>query len=154
MFAVFLYKSSVWEKCCSIDIGQNTFSHSHYGTFGTPVVARRVIWNWVWPSFPLAVLLSIFLSRHFLGILSLVFYKLCHGAGNPYEVGLDRARFSWKVLCLIYFWLIWLIKLNTGGSIATLYLLLLLLLLLLFWIGLLFLVLVFEGLICNSEVIK
>ena len=153
MFAVFLYKSSVWEKCCSIDIGQNTLSHSHYGTFGNPVVARRVIWNWFWPSFPPAVLLSIFLSRHFLGILSLVFYKLCHGAGNPYEVALDRARFSWKVLCPIYFWPIWLIKLNARGSIVTLYLLLLLLLLL-FWIRLLFLLLVFEGLMCNSEVIK
>ena len=36
------------------------------------------------------------LSRHFLGIASLVFSKLWHGARNSYEVVCGRTEFSWK----------------------------------------------------------
>ena len=39
---------------------------------------------------------SVLLSRHFLGIVSLVFSEIWHGARNSYEVVRDRARFSEK----------------------------------------------------------
>ena len=39
---------------------------------------------------------SVLLSRHFLGIVSLVFSEIWHGARNSYEVVRDRAGFSEK----------------------------------------------------------
>ena len=47
------------------------------------------------PSFFPSVLPSV-LSRHFLGIVSLVFSDIWHSARNPCEVVRDRARFSRK----------------------------------------------------------
>ena len=40
------------------------------------------------------------LSGHFLGIVSLVFSKVWHGARNPYEVVHDRAGFSKRKILL------------------------------------------------------
>ena len=48
------------------------------------------------PSFFPSVLPSVLLSRHFLGIVSLVFSDIWHSARNPCEVVRDRARFSRK----------------------------------------------------------
>ena len=48
------------------------------------------------PSFFPSVLPSVLLSRHFLGIISLVFSDIWHSARNPCEVVRDRARFSRK----------------------------------------------------------
>ena len=41
----------------------------------------------------------VFLSRRFLGIVSLVFSEFWYGARNPYEVVHDRAGFSGKIFC-------------------------------------------------------
>ena len=40
------------------------------------------------------ILLFVFLSRHFLGILPLIFCKFWHGGRNPYEVVQDSAIFK------------------------------------------------------------
>ena len=56
--------------------------------FGTLVVAGRVVWN--------RICLSFCWSGRFLGMVSLVFSKFWHDAGNPYEVVCGRARFSRK----------------------------------------------------------
>ena len=60
----------------------------------TLAVAGRVLWNRVCPSSRPP---SVLPSRHFLGIVSLVFSKFWHGARNPYEVVRDRAGFSRKI---------------------------------------------------------
>ena len=46
----------------------------------------------------------ILLLRHFLGIVSLVFSEMWHGARNSYEVVRDRAGFSGKIFFLPQNW--------------------------------------------------
>ena len=58
-----------------------------------PAVAKRVLENSICLSFPL----SFCLFGHFLGIVSLIFSKFCHGARNLYKVVDDRAGFSGKI---------------------------------------------------------
>ena len=43
-----------------------------------------------------SLLLYFCLSRHFLGIVSLVFSRFFHGARNPYEIVHGRAEFRGK----------------------------------------------------------
>ena len=46
----------------------------------------------------LSALLTFYLSRRFLGIVSLIFLKFCHDARIACEVRSDRARFSGKII--------------------------------------------------------
>ena len=39
---MFLYKSSIWEKYCSLDIGQNAFSHSDYRIFKSSISPEQI----------------------------------------------------------------------------------------------------------------
>ena len=57
------------------------------------LIGRRVLRSRACSSFH-SILPSFGLSRHFLGIVSLVFSKFWHGARNPYEFVYDRAGFS------------------------------------------------------------
>ena len=67
-----------------------------------PLLAGRVLWNRVCLSFCPSFGLSFPLSRHFLGIVSLVFSKFWHDARNPYEVTCGRGRFPRKtILCML-----------------------------------------------------
>ena len=61
------------------------------------VVVGRVLRNGVYPSFHPSFCPSIVLSGHFFGILSLVFSRSWHGAGNSYEVYVTEQDFSLKI---------------------------------------------------------
>ena len=68
--------------------------HFLFRIIETPTVARRVLWNRVFPSFRpyvfASVCPSVFLELHH------YFSEFWHGAKNSFEVKRDRARFSRK----------------------------------------------------------
>ena len=69
-------------------------------SFWTSRNSWKGLMKWVYPSFCpsvlLFILLSVFPSGCFLGIISLDISKFWHGARNPYEVVCDTARISRK----------------------------------------------------------
>ena len=79
--------------CCELVYSFKGKLLLHVVILDPPAVAGRVLWNRVCLSFRP----SFRLSRRFLWIVSLTFFKFWHGARNPYEVVRDRADFRWKI---------------------------------------------------------